>query len=102
VMLEGQAIDLHVERAGGGAGAPILVLHTAGADGRQAHPLMSDTALTARHEVIAFDLPGHGHSQALPEPIGAWTLTPERYATAILAVIDGLGLDRPILLGASM
>lgn len=102
VTLEGSAVDLYVEHAGSGPGAPILLLHTAGADGRQAHPLMSDRALTARHPVLTFDLPGHGRSQALPEPLGAWTLTPERYAEAILAVIDALGLERPILLGASM
>lgn len=102
VTLEGQRIDLYVERAGRGVSAPILLLHTAGADGRQAHPLMSDAELTARHEVIAFDLPGHGRSAALEEPLGAWRLTPERYSATILAVIDALGLHRPILLGASM
>lgn len=102
VMVEGQRLDVYVERAGRGAGAPILLLHTAGADGRQAHPLMSDRELTARHEVIAFDLPGHGRSQALDGPLGSWTLTPERYAASILAVIGALGLHRPILLGASM
>jgi pimeloyl-ACP methyl ester carboxylesterase len=102
VMIEGATVDLYVERAGGGAGAPILLLHTAGADGRQAHPLMSDAELTAQREVVAFDMPGHGRSQALPEPLGAWSLTPERYAATILAVIDALGLQRPILLGASM
>lgn len=102
VTIEGAAIDLYVEHAGAGGGRPILLLHTAGADGRQAHPLMSDRALTSEHPVYAFDMPGHGRSEALPEPIGAWTLTPERYAEAILAVIDALGLDQPILLGASM
>lgn len=102
VEIEGSSIDLHVERAGDGPGRPILVLHTAGADGRQAHPLMADRALTRRHPLVAFDMPGHGRSDALPEPIGAWSLTPERYAAAILGVIEALGLDRPILLGASM
>lgn len=102
VTIEGRALELFVERAGDGDGPPILLLHTAGADSRQAHPLMSDRELTARHAVVAFDLPGHGRSQSLPEPLGAWTLTPDRYAQAILAVIDALALDRPILLGASM
>lgn len=102
VVVEGQQVDLYFERAGAGAGAPIVVLHTAGADGRQAHPLMSDADLTARHEVITFDMPGHGRSAALAEPIGAWSLTPDRYAETILAVIDALALDSPILLGASM
>lgn len=102
VTVDGATVDLHVERAGGGRGAPILVLHTAGADGRQAHPLMADPDLTSEHEVVAFDMPGHGRSEALPEPIGAWALTPDRYAASILGVIDALGLEAPILLGASM
>lgn len=100
--LEGSPTDLYVERAGTGTGAPILLLHTAGADGRQAHPLMSDIELTSRHPVYAFDLPGHGRSARLPGAIGSWTLTPERYAESILSVIGALELDRPILLGASM
>lgn len=102
VVIEGHTIAVHVERSGGGRGAPIVVLHTAGADGRQAHPLMADATLTARHEVVAFDMPGHGRSEALPEPLGAWTLTPERYSSTILAVLDALALDAPVLLGASM
>lgn len=100
--VEGSATDLYVERAGSGTGAPILLLHTAGADGRQAHPLMSDLELTCRHPVYAFDLPGHGRSAELPGARGSWTLTPERYAESILAIIDALDLDSPILLGASM
>lgn len=37
VEVEGTQVDLHVARAG--TGAPLLVLHTAGADSRQAHAL---------------------------------------------------------------
>lgn len=102
VRIDGATVDLYLERAGAGSGAPLLVLHTAGADSRQAHPLMSDARLLGQREVVAFDLPGHGRSVHLPEPLGAWSLTPDRYAEAILAVIDALALDRPILLGASM
>lgn len=102
VVIEDHEIDLYVERTGRGTGAPLLLLHTAGADCRQAHPLMSDPDVTSRHELISFDMPGHGRSEAMPEPIGAWSLTPERYAASILAVLDALGLDRPILSGASM
>ncbi|WP_170231705.1 alpha/beta fold hydrolase [Pseudonocardia kunmingensis] len=38
----------------------------------------------------------------MPGPIGSWTLTTSRYGDTILAVVRALGLDRPILLGASM
>lgn len=102
VTIDGTDLSLYAEHAGQGQDAPILVLHTAGADGRQAHPLMSDQGLTARHQVFAFDMPGHGRSSPFPEPRGAWTLTPERYRAVILAVADALNLDKPILLGASM
>lgn len=100
VEVEGAPVDLHVASAG--TGPPLLVLHTAGADARQAHPLMADPALTARHRVVAFDLPGHGTSGRLPGPLGNWTLGTRRYGDIILAVVAALGLDRPILLGASM
>ncbi|WP_415853697.1 alpha/beta fold hydrolase [Sinomonas sp. G460-2] len=102
VTVDGDRVDLYVEEAGTGSSTPLLVLHTAGADGRQAHPLMADAELTARRRVIAFDMPGHGRSDALPGPLGSWSLTPDRYADAILGVIDALGLERPILVGASM
>ncbi|SDS63581.1 alpha/beta fold hydrolase [Microlunatus soli] len=100
VEIDGAPVDLHVTRAG--SGVPLLVLHTAGADGRQAHALMADPSLTDRYEVIAFDLPWHGSSGRLPGPIGNWTLTTQCYGDIILAVIAALELDRPILLGASM
>ncbi|MFC7404667.1 alpha/beta fold hydrolase [Georgenia alba] len=100
VTVEGAPVDLHVARAG--TGAPVLVLHTAGADARQAHALMSDPRLTAGHEVISFDLPGHGGSGRLPGPLGSWTLTTRRYGDVILAVVAALGLRHPVLLGASM
>ncbi|GAA4415637.1 hypothetical protein GCM10023169_02150 [Georgenia halophila] len=100
IEVEDTHLDIHVARAG--TGAPLVVLHTAGADARQAHALMADAGLTRRHEVIAFDLPGHGSSERLPGPVGSWTLTTRRYGDVILAVVAALGLDRPILVGASM
>lgn len=105
VELGGAQVDVHVASSASTAPAdaqPILVLHTAGADLRQAHTLMTDPELTARHRVVAFDLPGHGASERLPGPLGSWSLTTGLYGDVILAVIDALGLDRPILLGASM
>lgn len=102
VTVEGSTIDLHVEEAGDAALPSILVLHTAGADARQGHPIMADRRVTDRYRVVAFDLPGHGASERLPHPFGAWTLTTQRYTDVILAVIDALSLESPILLGASM
>lgn len=102
ITLDGKTTQIYVERAGRGTGTPILVLHTAGSDGRQAHPLMSDNELTKVHPVVTFDMPGHGKSTSVAGARGGWTLSPELYRAVILAVVDGLALDRPVLLGASM
>ncbi|MCA4135375.1 alpha/beta fold hydrolase [Arthrobacter sp. M4] len=102
VTVDGHQVDLYVEEVGSGDASPLLVLHTAGADGRQAHPLMADAELTARRRVITFDMPGHGRSEALPGPLGSWTLTADRYADSILGIIEALALEKPVLVGASM
>lgn len=50
-----------------GAGPAVLLLHTAGRDGRQWHPVME--RLGASHRLYAPDLPGHGKSwPQSPEP----------------------------------
>ncbi|MBO0679650.1 alpha/beta hydrolase [Mycolicibacterium sp. S2-37] len=100
VAVGGHPVDLHVAAAG--AGPPLVVLHTAGADLRQAHALLADPVLTSRYRVVAFDMPGHGSSERLPGAFGSWSLTTELYGDVILAVIDAVGLERPVLLGASM
>lgn len=101
VTVEGTARRIYFEEAG--QGRPVLCLHTAGADTRQWRHLMNDTEITASHRIIAFDMPWHGKS--LP-PEGYETqeylLTTEAYIETVLAVIDGLGLDKPILAGCSM
>lgn len=101
VSVEGIAQRIYVEEAG--QGRPVLCLHTAGADTRQWRHLMNDRGVTDNHRLIAFDMPWHGKS--LP-PEGFQTqeylLTTETYIATVLAVMDGLGLERPILAGCSM
>ena len=58
--LSGRPHRIYVEEAG--EGTPLLCLHTAGSDGRQYRGLMNDARVTARHRVIAFDMPWHGKS----------------------------------------
>lgn len=86
-----------------GSGPVLLGLHTAGSDSRQYRHLLADPEVTARHRVIAFDLPWHGRS--LP-PEGWWTeeylLTTDRYASWVEDFCDALGVERPIVLGCSM
>ncbi|HEX4356626.1 MAG TPA: alpha/beta hydrolase [Pseudonocardia sp.] len=101
VEIEGEVRRIHVESAG--TGVPLLCLHTAGADSRQFRHLLEDPGVTDRFRVVAFDLPWHGRS----DPPDDWqsrryALTTETYAATVLAVMDALQLDRPVLLGCSM
>ncbi|MEV0698001.1 alpha/beta hydrolase [Saccharopolyspora sp. NPDC050389] len=101
IDVHGEPMEVLYEEAG--EGQDVLLLHTAGADSRQYHDLMADTALTSRCRLIAFDLPGHGRSDLLPgvRP-GGYALTTDQYATSVLAVVDALGLASPIVSGSSM
>jgi pimeloyl-ACP methyl ester carboxylesterase len=101
VQVEGSPIDVYYEERG--QGRDVLLLHTAGADGRQYHDLMGNDTLTAEHRLVTFDLPGHGRSDPFPHRvIGAYSLTTELYASTVLAVVDALGLSSPIVSGSSM
>lgn len=101
VTVQGRRQRIYVETAG--RGAPVLCLHTAGADTRQWRHILNDAGLTATHQFFAFDMPWHGKS--LP-PQGFQTkeylLTTEAYMETVLAVARALSLDRPILAGCSM
>lgn len=86
-----------------GSGQDLLLLHTAGADGRQFHHLMNDQRLRSRCHLVSFDLPGHGRS-ALPSGVhpGGYTLDTDAYVDWVMGVVDATGLDQPIVLGCSM
>ena len=58
--IEGRPHRVYVEEAG--QGIPLLLLHTAGADGRQWRDLLNDAEVTRRFRCIAFDMPWHGKS----------------------------------------
>ncbi len=99
--IAGKPHRLYLEEAG--SGIPIVCLHTAGADGRQYRGLMNDAELLARFRVIAFDLPWHGKSS----PPAGWQngeykLTSRAYVDTIMAVVDALALDKPIVIGCSI
>lgn len=99
--LSGTDHRVYFEEAG--QGRPILCLHTAGADTRQWRHLMCDSEVIGSNRLIAFDMPWHGKS--LP-PEGFETqeylLTTETYIETVLAMVEALGLDRPVLAGCSM
>ncbi len=88
-----------------GQGSPMLFLHTAGADLRQYHSLLGDSTLQQHWHMVAFDLPGHGHS---PPQEGWWKepydLSADRYLEYIFACLEATGIRRrrPVILGCSM
>lgn len=101
IDIEGRRNRVYVEQAG--EGIPLLCLHTAGADARQYRALMNDEQLLAQYRVIAFDLPYHGKSS----PPEGWErtdylLTSDRYVATVMAVIEALGIDRPVVMGCSI
>jgi len=55
-------------------------------------------ALEGEHRCLAVDLPGHGSSLGLPPD--AYTV--EGSARALLDLLDGLGIERPVIVGYSM
>jgi pimeloyl-ACP methyl ester carboxylesterase len=101
VEIGGRQCRLFIEEAG--SGVPLVCLHTAGADARQYRHLLADSEILDEFRVIAFDLPWHGKS--LP-PQGwhddEYQLTTEFYDEAVMAVVRGLELDQPIIMGCSM
>lgn len=101
IEIGGRPHRIYFEEAG--HGIPLLCLHTAGADARQYRHLLEDAEITRDYRVIAFDMPWHGKSNP---PDGfereEYALTTAAYTDLILSVADGLGLDRPVLMGCSI
>lgn len=99
--INGVAHRIYFEEAG--EGPPLLCLHTAGADARQYRGVLNDPEILRHHRVIAFDLPWHGRSS----PPAGWEnseyrLTADDYISTVLAVMEALQLDRPVLMGCSI
>lgn len=95
---------VYYEEAGDGP-IPLVLQHTAGADGRQYRHMLANPDLQKRFRMIAWDLPCHGRS--LP-PIGSrwweedYCPTKEELMGWCVAICAALGLDRPIFLGTSV
>ncbi len=101
VDVRGRACRIYIEQAG--EGVPLLCLHTAGADSRQFRALLNNEELLSAYRVTTFDMPWHGKSS----PPEGWEredymLTTNLYMDTVLAVMDALGLDRPIVMGCSI
>jgi pimeloyl-ACP methyl ester carboxylesterase len=81
-----------------GAGVPVVLLH--GLTATRRYVLMGSRLLErSGFRVISYDARAHGRSTPAPHP-AAYTYP--RLAADLLAVLDTLALERPVLVGASM
>lgn len=81
-----------------GEGRPVVLLH--GLTATRRYVVMGSRRLErSGHRVVAYDARGHGRSSPAPEP-GAYGY--EELAADLIAVMDGLGVERACLAGASM
>ena len=90
----GGGLELNVMEWGNAAGAPLFLIH----GWSQAYPCWEKqyaSALADEFRIVAMDLRGHGLSEA-PREQAAYT-DGRLWADDVAAVIDALGLDRPVL-----
>lgn len=103
VDLDDNEYRVYFEEAG--VGIPILMQHTAGADGRQWRHVLEDNDLQTKFRLIAYDLPFHGKS--IPPTGKAWwreeyRLTKEFLMSVPLALSRALDLETPVYMGSSI
>jgi pimeloyl-ACP methyl ester carboxylesterase len=81
-----------------GAGVPVVLLH--GLTSTRRYVVMGSSALArSGHRMIAYDARGHGSSSPAPDP-SAYGY--EWLSGDLAAVLDGCGIERAVLAGASM
>jgi pimeloyl-ACP methyl ester carboxylesterase len=89
-------LQLHIEDDG--EGAAVLLLH--GLTATHRYVVMGSRALErGGHRVIAYDARGHGASDPAPEP-RAYEYA--ELAADLASVMDGAGIERAVIAGASM
>jgi pimeloyl-ACP methyl ester carboxylesterase len=81
----------------GGSGEPLVLIHGIGHTWRGWKPMLPE--LKRRFDVLAVDLPGHGHSEPLPAGVDP---TPEALADAIERQMLGAGFDSAHIAGNSL
>lgn len=101
--INGDEYRIYFEEAG--SGIPLLLQHTAGADGRQWRFVLEDEELQARFRMIAYDLPFHGKS--VPPTGKAWwreeyRLTKDFFMRVPVMLADALDCDSPAYMGSSI
>jgi pimeloyl-ACP methyl ester carboxylesterase len=105
VYLRVDGVQYRVYFEESGEGIPMVLQHTAGADGRQWRHLLEDHELRQRFRMIAYDLPYHGRSLP-PTGVEWWSrpyvLTRDFLMDTVVALAHALDLDRPVFMGCSI
>ena len=92
-------VDISVREWGDPAGRPIVFVHGLAQSHLSFLPQFASD-LARHHRLVAYDLRGHGESGKPSDP--AFYNDGRRWADELHAVIDGAGLERPILVGWSL
>ncbi len=83
----------------GEAGPALLFVHGNSAS-KEVWQKQFDSDLVAGHRLVAMDLPGHGTSDDSPDPEASYCMA--GYADAAIAVLNGLGIDKAVIVGWSL
>jgi len=104
VCLTIQEVEYRVYYEEAGQGIPLILGHTAGADGRQYKHLLCDGEVTKNFRCIAFDLPYHGKSfpPYAEQHSESYYLTGRFIMDFINAFASTLELEQPIYMGMSI
>lgn len=94
----GGGLRLHVREWGRPDGSPILFIH-GWSQNHLCWKRQYESPLADDFRLVAFDLRGHGMSEAPVEP--EHYAAGQLWADDLAAIIDQLGLDRPVLVGWS-
>src|SRR3954463_12541967 len=87
-------IAIGYDEAGRGGRTPIVFLHGVGSDKSVWRPQLDHFGKARR--ALAFDYPGYGESDPVPDA------SRDDYASAILAAMDALGMERAHICGLSL
>jgi non-heme chloroperoxidase len=98
VVRGGGGLRLHVREWGRADGPPILFIH-GWSQNHLCWARQYDSALAGEFRLVAYDLRGHGMSEAPLEP-GHYT-DGKLWADDVAAIIEELGLDQLVLVGWS-
>lgn len=105
VYVDIEDVEYRVYFEESGEGRPLLLQHTAGADGRQWRHVLEDRELASHFRMIAYDLPFHGKS--LPPTSERWWEQEYRLTRSFLEAVPvtlkhALELENPIYMGSSI